>query len=652
MFVSDGNLTRRGWITNECARHIVILRTECRGSSDQVPSDTCSPSSIRSSRAANPGIVEIQSTCSHETDADAILDTKPGPISRSGDKDAPILNSSSKWACLHLTCEEHRVLLFGRSKDRSTSPLAHPGSVDRMALTAAELLAVLPAVSAPAPPWPGEPAPPDDAAESACALRAATRPTNASLAAAAARASPLLGFCARVALAALGPRSRPLYPLPAIVSTVAALASMAALPAVVDVPFSAAQIAVGTAALAASLGLVTLGVAALTFRGWAAVTDPSNHMLHAVSRWIDLCRLETDGCGPRHPPSLVVHVTGDDDCTCPAQTCAGSLPGRAAAYFLAESGIRVALLVLICPLFSCWTPIVTYGAVWFSTWWSALVGALAIAGSATAWVATCGALFRNPNPPVVELSRRLQRRAMGRALTALLDRYRGLLVACGTVTDADADAAKGGAAEGPTFSAEGDGDPGKSTSDLLDSEPYARLYLHLAADWSQHRQTRAWRIISSIITLSLAGCIAGGIANIVVGSCIPAWQIAYIAWWIVYHMVYITSLAAANARIASVRGLLLQARIRAEALLVAAAESDALHSPSPQRMAIRAALACHADRIRTFSTAGDPAKFLGFEASFGTARAFLVTSLTVGFTVYGLLRGLGVRVVLESYCGA
>ncbi|KAI9023143.1 hypothetical protein DFJ74DRAFT_667972 [Hyaloraphidium curvatum] len=42
------------------------------------------------------------------------------------------------------------------------------------------------------------------------------------------------------------------------------------------------------------------------------------------------------------------------------------------------------------------------------------------------------------------------------------------------------------------LSAHGEDDPGKLTSSLMDSEPYAALYLRLAADWSQHRQPRAF----------------------------------------------------------------------------------------------------------------------------------------------------------------
>ena len=47
---------------------------------------------------------------------------------------------------------------------------------------------------------------------------------------------------------------------------------------------------------------------------------------------------------------------------------------------------------------------------------------------------------------------------------------------------------------------------------------------------------------------------------------------------------------------------------------------------------------------------GDKAKVFGFDATYGSIRALFVALLTVAFAFWGVLRGVGVQVVLDSVC--
>ncbi|KAI9010083.1 hypothetical protein DFJ74DRAFT_685793 [Hyaloraphidium curvatum] len=233
-------------------------------------------------------------------------------------------------------------------------------------------------------------------------------------AAATARFSPLLALMARALEWLRKPvRNSLLGDISFAVHRLGALVLLAALPAYASPwitlpsgPFAAGMIA---HALSSLPTLFFLLYQSLRVRPRWADQDTVPHWARQISRWASLLPTVAGVCSA--PSSLVEHSARDDQlCSCPGTSCAGKLPGQAAASYLFLNILKVTIVLFLCPA-TLWTPLVTLGPVVWATWWGALVGALLCA---LVLVSVPVIVFRNAsisNERMTQLSLRIQRRA-------------------------------------------------------------------------------------------------------------------------------------------------------------------------------------------------------------------------------------------------
>ncbi|KAI9030584.1 hypothetical protein DFJ74DRAFT_702877 [Hyaloraphidium curvatum] len=528
-------------------------------------------------------------------------------------------------------------------------------------MTPAELLAVLPDVDTPPPELPGFPPSEGDALAAAAArLARETAPSRADLARAARRSSRLLGAVADAMLGLSRSAAKWAYLGGTLLGCCGVVTVMALYPVLAGTtaPFGAAKIAAGTAGVAVFIpGFLALSVLA-HLRVWPLLMDPSRHFLHGLSRWLDLVGGKVDSSNEllemaqrlvpeerpgtetqpgmtkdeehaaHHsgPSELVWHVLDDEHCPCPAPGCAGRLATLEALYFLAEAALRFAMVMAAFSIIPMITPLATKRLLW-TTWWGWLIGVLTlVGGSAGCTVTVMPVQFRRPHPPMLALSRRLQHRAVSLRIGAMLRGYAELL-----------------AADQPPRS-DDDGQPRPAPP-----SDYAALLAQLARSWATG--ARAQTAAAQLIVAAVLFLLPGAAANLAVGSCIPAWEAFVVAWWLTYSVTYLLEVAAANARSGAVLSAVRAGRAAALKIISASAERDASSpSPDPRHRALREALAAHADRLGAFAGNVSLTRFFGLEVTYGTARGLPVTALTVLFALWGVLRGMGVYVVFESYC--
>ncbi|KAI9024507.1 hypothetical protein DFJ74DRAFT_755886 [Hyaloraphidium curvatum] len=509
-------------------------------------------------------------------------------------------------------------------------------------MTPQELLAVLPRISELPPSLPGLPTEPDAETREALELARATPPTQRDLVRAAARASRLLGALAKVALPLAAPSRRWLFLLGMWLFVPGTVLAAALYPVLAagspDDPvaaFGSLRLGIGAAGIAwfliGSRAIISLG------DNYAANFDLRRHMLAALARWSDvtlvgdlrepLAKAEDGGASDG---GLTDHVEGDTECAC--ARCNGRIGTRAVLYVLAEALVRGPAVSLCFVFFPMWTPAFSGARLLWTTWWGALLGASAFAGLALNFVLLVSYSLHHWRTPIIALSGRLQRRAVSLRLSALVLRYRALLLP-----------------------------PDGSTAPApVPCPPYEPLLRQFSYSWNLDLRARGATVqrLSFIALLLLPPTLA----NLAL-SCIPAWELAALGWWALFVLQFLLDAAAGNARIGGVEAAIRAARQEMLALLAEAAGEDPPaeptadgtgHSPADTsdraRERARAALAAHASRLGAFLGTAEPARFFGFAVGYGTARTLLVTLLTLVFAAWGVLRALGVRAVLESYC--
>ncbi|KAI9011651.1 hypothetical protein DFJ74DRAFT_734860 [Hyaloraphidium curvatum] len=513
-----------------------------------------------------------------------------------------------------------------------------PGSFveDATMLSPAELRAALPFVPSPPPESRSSPFGDDDADRVAETLWGTLGesepdpPTAAELLDAASRTSPLLGAVARGFLPIeLLIRHGWVIAVQPLMSALQ-LAIVASFPAQAGTtaPFGAANIAVSSTAIA----LVCL---ALFYPFWKQLggiyrtqADLRRHQLALLWRWQALANMaaaQKDGERPSTPtPSetrLLRHAPGNAACPCPLPECAGSVGRQQGLLTLGDFIVRGLMLwafgVHVTPL---WTPMVAAGVLW-RTWWGALLGTLCLAVILFWAVCNMARVFRITRPPVMGLSSRLICRAVALQVRDVLDLYRRIPEQQGLGQEI-------GYVEWDSLYA------------MLDNISHALA--------SNQAGSVAGFHLMQITPLSL---VPAAIMNLAAGGCVPLWELATLLWYLYFTVDALMTYAAANARIGAVSAVLRDGADAARALAIRAADADVRRGGNGDP-ALRSALEGHAARLEARAGRWAPARFVGVEVTYGTVRALVATLVTVAFAIWGMLRGLGVTVVLESYCYA
>ncbi|KAI9024869.1 hypothetical protein DFJ74DRAFT_57641 [Hyaloraphidium curvatum] len=341
--------------------------------------------------------------------------------------------------------------------------------------------------------------------------------------------------------------------------------------------------------------------------------------LAGLARWTEL--VVRSGKSERF--LLLAHDPNDPLCPCSLPGCAGGL-GRAIAWLrILEASFRVVLMTGM-GLMMIWTPVVTLASEFWTTPWSAALGAFAVLCLAGHNV---NPICRFPgNVGTFRLSERVAHKTMKLALADLLLRLRS-----------------------------GASRLGEPVSD----EPYAELHAVFTAVW----RTRISSFSFSRLTLfSSFGAVVLALINIVrpqrnewlysrvltprfqiAGLCVPAFYLAYLANVLLSHaLIDLISLAASNAQVTSIRDLYLEAQREIRELPVV--RGTGLAADIRRHDAV---LASYADVARFRG------RFLGFAVDYDVVRTVVVVTLvTLVVGLWSIVRGLGITATMDFACRA
>ncbi|KAI9029186.1 hypothetical protein DFJ74DRAFT_657448, partial [Hyaloraphidium curvatum] len=316
--------------------------------------------------------------------------------------------------------------------------------------------------------------------------------------------------------------------------------------------------------------------------------------------------------------SLIIHNDNEGEhCPCPSPACSGGLARKAAVVRLALMPLLGIVVFVALDIIGQWTPIVTFASITWTTAWSTIVVVLqfltAIPQNYFIAFAFASTSFGLDHGRFTAFTRRLRRRAMKLALDSMLDRHEHAFI------------------HGPSNS--------PITSTFPGHETYAELHTQLAIRWQEAAHPDALLELTMFYTVLPVVC---SVVNMIAGSCIPAIYISSLV--IVLFMVSgaLSTASASNASISDICDLYIAAQRRARELAAAYPQPSAtLHS-------LRAHDALLSSCITDADRAG--AKVLGFRIGRGTIRAAIATLLTIAVGLWGILRGLGIRITMDIAC--
>ncbi|KAI9024857.1 hypothetical protein DFJ74DRAFT_666444 [Hyaloraphidium curvatum] len=328
----------------------------------------------------------------------------------------------------------------------------------------------------------------------------------------------------------------------------------------------------------------------------------SSHGAAGLARWIQLAARRPATAG-----SLLEHDPKDLLCPCSNASCAGTIPLRAGVARVAESAFKFGIYLLMTTFFlagaSIFPPMML--AIW-ATPWSAFMCAFFLAGTVAFGIPIAFGRF-STNLPLLQLSRRINRRAMRLALTPLVEWYRSA-----------------------AFSGSWTGSENPQRAAYMD------LHRIFASGW--RNRIRSYNA-SSPLLIPVAAAVVAGCANMAAGACLPALYPAYLLYQLLATFLFdLVHVAAANAQIDDIRSLYFDA-----AQELADLRRELLACPSRADPALAAALDADV-QVLTGYTGADRyrARFLGFVVTFGALRTLLVTAVTLAVGLWSVLRGLGV----------
>ncbi|KAI9034283.1 hypothetical protein DFJ74DRAFT_700676 [Hyaloraphidium curvatum] len=170
------------------------------------------------------------------------------------------------------------------------------------------------------------------------------------------------------------------------------------------------------------------------------------------------------------------------------------------------------------------------------------------------------------------------------------------------------------------------------------------LYAHLHyrfASVCRVRDKQDQAFVSRLVAITgFPAAIIGILLSITTGRCLPVWLLIFLPTQVLYFTVNAVHVASRNALLDTVAGVYRDAQRELRMLAVAA-------GPGP----LADAIGLHDAAIASFLEASRyRAKMFGFTVGYGTVRTFLVTLVTVAVALWGVLRGFGVFVTVESFC--
>ncbi|KAI9005596.1 hypothetical protein DFJ74DRAFT_394580 [Hyaloraphidium curvatum] len=187
------------------------------------------------------------------------------------------------------------------------------------------------------------------------------------------------------------------------------------------------------------------------------------------------------------------------------------------------------------------------------------------------------------------------------------------------------------------------------------SRPESFVALHgvLARRWKNRVQQSA---NSTFVALTSFGMVVCSVLNIAGGSCIPMWILALLALNIQYLFTDAIILGVCNANADSIIDLYREAVREIKELIHLVGKPSIVNSADPYALArldTLASLAENGEILEAFvAGARHRARLFGLVASMGLARTLFVTLLTVLLGLWTILRGAGIRFVVDMACPA
>ncbi|KAI9010236.1 hypothetical protein DFJ74DRAFT_686481 [Hyaloraphidium curvatum] len=337
-----------------------------------------------------------------------------------------------------------------------------------------------------------------------------------------------------------------------------------------------------------------------------------------MARWLQL--VSRGGAGANgEEVALLKHDPKDDLCPCPAVSCAGRLPWLAGVARFGEASYKLVIfllyLVLTIAALAIFPPMSP--RIW-ATPWSAFLIALYMLLALALGVPLAFGRF-STNLPLLQLSRRVTRRAMKLALTPMVQRYREA---------ADAKIAAW---------------PGSARRERAG---YMDLHSLLSRTW--RNRIRGYSTTSPMI-IPVSTAVIFALVSMAVGGCLPALYLGYLGYILVAHLLTdLVHVAASNDLVSDIRALYLDA---ASELASLRRELTSAPAAEPADPALLAAIEADVDVLAGFTDADRyRARFLGFVVTFGTVRTLLVTAVTLGIGLWSVLRNLGVVLAGDLVC--
>ncbi|KAI9003052.1 hypothetical protein DFJ74DRAFT_443633 [Hyaloraphidium curvatum] len=393
------------------------------------------------------------------------------------------------------------------------------------------------------------------------------------------------------------------------------------------------------AAATASNVLEFLGAAVVplvAFRNSAAFPAMDNldtHALAGFTRWSQLVRASADrgiAAGDdkdgedgseatltqsRHRWGLLTHRDGDKLCPCPKPECMGKV-GQAYANLRLVQIILALSVMCGYGFFRMYTPLVGLADVFWTNAGFIVLGVFALLALVDEHFPTILGLVQWTNVRLIELSRRLQRRAMLLALDSFLARFRYAIEH----------------GEDPKLELDGD-------------ELYVHLHECLLGTWLQRAPLLAG-LVGGLFGLALVEVIVI-IINAFAGSCIPLYTVLTLCYVLFLLLTHLVDESVGNSQISDVRNLYHDARREIRALAVRGESGPR----SPSTIGVLARLRSHDALLASFlEVERCRTRLAGFVIDYTFARNFVVTLVTVAFGLWTILRYAGLHMTAESVC--
>ncbi|KAI9022689.1 hypothetical protein DFJ74DRAFT_101509 [Hyaloraphidium curvatum] len=470
-----------------------------------------------------------------------------------------------------------------------------------MSFTDAELLALLPS---PLPPASAD-EPNDEGAQRAKAVRAADALSRKRLLADLAAVPALRWLLALQRLPRVNhmPITRTVFgwaPWMAVMATTWT-------PALDSGMFDVRGAAVG---LTAQMFLLTLYHVALVSNAlpvWNRPPSDDANIYAGAARWVELCA----GCPDS---SLVEHRPDNKDCTCPQPSCAGNtLRNSAAIQFgklcLTMTGISLGVIV-----FLYWTPFVALGGYTWTVPWRIFIMVATIVSQTILCLLFIGQEL-SPDPALLELDARLDVRAIRLSLAGLPS---GSVTLPASVPSAS-----------PTL---------PDVSAPPPPPAYITVYQTLAPKW--RRRVQASETFVGVVASTFPLPVIALLLNLLGAGCAPAYLIALVVFHTLELLYFAAAMAVANA------GVFRCAALYSRAALAIRVAYDSKGEEPPHSSSNRAAV------LDGFAREAEDncARIFGVAITFSAVRGIVVTLVTVGVGLFGILRGAGARATLQSWC--